>query len=796
MSDKIYEEGKRLYILGFAILWLHEKSKRPVDTGWTTGPRKSWDELKKQYKKGMNIGVRLGTPSKIENGFLAAIDCDIKSKEKRHVHELNTQLKKLAGESSLPEVVSGRGNGSKHLYCRTHKSFAPFTPYHSEEWVKYKAPSKQPSKREREELGVDEIAAGYRLGRAWEISVYSDGRQCVLSPSVHPDTGNTYRWRNNLSDAGDLPFIKFKIPAEEKTKTFANHIPKTKEKFTFIPNEVDVSWLPVSDEIRDGIVTGAGVDDRSEFLLRAASALNSAGLNRDQILSVLTHSDNYISSCAYEHVQTKRRERAAYWLWKYTVRKILLERPGFIAFDDKPKAKARKLTKEEQAAQDAELAPFVAEDKGFHLYGPKGGLKPDHDSLLEHFEEENPFKTIADMKAVYVFNGTHYVDYTPIEVRAFSEVHFEPKPEEKTRTEFYAKVLANNVHRRSFFTDTTEGKINFKNGVLDLNVSDSKLLNHSPERGFRGVLPYDFDPRAEAEVFKEWLRGIMLGDQELMNVLQEFMGYIVRGGEYKYHKALWLGGVGRNGKSTFVDLLKALIGVGNFSVLSIKGLMNDKFAGADLDGKIANFSEETSPQELADSGPFKNLTGDGDIFAQKKYGDPYAFRNRAKLIMTYNTIPDLKDLSPGMLSRPLIVPFRKIIKEKEQDRSIKKKLFAELPGIFNFAMDGWRRLEEQEGFTHSKKSNEALQKIREESCNAYQWIENHVEFEKDFNINGVGKNSLELFYPLDLFNAYSKQEKFTFRPVEFYRRINAHPVMKRHRKVLNSGTVYAGIKLK
>ena len=70
-----------------------------------------------------------------------------------------------------------------------------------------------------------------------------------------------------------------------------------------------------------------------------------------------------------------------------------------------------------------------------------------------------------------------------------------------------------------------------------------------------------------------------------------------------------------------VDILKALIGEGNYSAISIKALMQDKFAGASLDGKIANFSEETSPQELADSGPFKNLTGDGQLFAQKKYGD-------------------------------------------------------------------------------------------------------------------------------------------------------------------------------
>ena len=160
----------------------------------------------------------------------------------------------------------------------------------------------------------------------------------------------------------------------------------------------------------------------------------------------------------------------------------------------------------------------------------------------------------------------------------------------------------------------------------------------------------------------------MLGDEKLVAILQEYMGYVIRGGDYKYHKALWLSGTGRNGKSTFLSLLKALIGTGNFSTLSIRQIINDKFSAVDLDGKIANFSEETSPEELSDSGPFKNLTGDGDVYAQKKYGDPYTFRNRAKLIMTYNEVPMLKDLSPGMLSRPIIVPWKKDLTDAKISR--------------------------------------------------------------------------------------------------------------------------------
>ena len=231
-------------------------------------------------------------------------------------------------------------------------------------------------------------------------------------------------------------------------------------------------------------------------------------------------------------------------------------------------------------------------------------------------------------------------------------------------------------------------------------------------------------------------------------------------------------GSGRNGKSTFIDVLKAFIGHLNYSTISIRALVGDKFAGADLDGKIANFSEETGPSEIADSGPFKNLTGDGEIFAQKKFGDPYRLRNRAKLIMTYNEMPHLKDLSAGMISRLLVIPFRKKIKEHEQDHQIKEKLFAELPGIFNFALRGWHRLEKQNRFTESEKSKFVLKNIEKESCNVFQWVENYVEF-RDIK-NGFARTA-------DLYSMYRKQEKFAYSFDRFSKRLKMHPALEKRR---------------
>lgn len=791
------KEAKRLYDLGFAIHWLLPKSKRPIETGWTTGPRASWRHLTETYLEAVNVGVRLGTPSKLGRGYLAVIDVDIKSDLPHHKTEALAAVRSVLGDHRCPAVQSGRGNGSRHYYCLTAKPFKTWNPESSKDEVKCHVPSKKPSKRELSKLSEKEIKEGIRLVKAWEISLYSDGRQVVLPPSIHPDSGAVYNWYRPLNKIDDLPLVEFKAPPEDAVNPAREVVEKVKSSSLtdFKVEEVDLAWLPgISEEVRDGIINGTGVTDGSGYLLRAASALISAGCTRNEILSALTDNKNFLGGVAYKHTSSNDRNRAANWIYKYTLAELTNHRSPESVFSKAPiKSQLSVLSAEELEKQNEEMAEIIGDSKsnGFYQRGVRGKLVPDYQALFREFESVHPYKTIADMKAVYTFNGTHYEYCTPIAIKGFAEENFNPWPEEKIRCEFHSKVMANRIDLRSFFTDSAEGRVNFQNGVLDLNVSNTELLLHSPEYGFRGVLPYEYNPFATCPFFKKWLRSIMLGDEGLVSILQEFMGYIVRGGEYKYHKALWLGGVGRNGKSTFVDVLKALIGAGNYSVLSIKTLTGDKFAGADLDGKIANFSEETSPQELADSGPFKNLTGNGDLFAQKKYGDPYSFRNRAKLIMTYNEIPDLKDLSPGMLSRPIIIPFRKEIRDDEQDRNIIKKLLEELPGIFNFAIEGWQRLEGQGHFTKSELSESALRRIKEESCSAYQWVENNINFVEEENPN----DPVNIIRAKEIYSVYSHQEKYPFKQISFFRKINAHPKVKTRRKHDEKGTIYWGMKI-
>jgi len=349
---------------------------------------------------------------------------------------------------------------------------------------------------------------------------------------------------------------------------------------------------------------------------------------------------------------------------------------------------------------------------------------PDYEGLVRAYERDAPYRMVPEVKTVYRFHDTHYSPEHAIQVKAFTERVMDPRPKETLRVEFLNKIQVNRVTNRDFFEYSTRNRMNFKNGVLQL--SDMQLVPHSPEYGFRFVLPYDYDPTARCTSFLAWLNDVLCGDAELISVMQEWLGYVVRGGEYEFHKIMWLSGSGRNGKSTLMEIMTRLVGFDATSFVGIDALVRDKFAPADLDGKILNLSEETSPQAFSETGIVKHLSGGGQIAAQKKYGDTFYFSNRAKLVVSYNEIPQLKDFSTGMLSRIIVIPFEKVISEEEMDPRLGQKLAQELSGICAWAFEGWKRLERRGQFTRAVKSQEALSELRQESDSVYQWFRTHV----------------------------------------------------------------------
>lgn len=290
----------------------------------------------------MNLGVRLGTPSKIRNGYLACIDVDVKNKAYLEI-ALKTAKALLNGVES-PIVTSGGGNGSRHYYVVTR---APF----------------------------EQITVAKEKG--WEVVFYSTGRQMVLPPSVHP-SGRLYRWkREGLIPCVNVP--KSLIAVSDESEKFEG---SALEDFEVSPVELD--WLNLSEKIRKGILTGEDVTDRSAFLLTAVTALHSASLTKNEILTVLTEPKSFLGKASYDHAKTNSRSRAALWLWKYTVRRVLKERDAKSVFT------GVEIEDRELNAQDTEKQSL--------------GLKADRHwkQDLELGQNKKPKSTVTNIRSVII----------------------------------------------------------------------------------------------------------------------------------------------------------------------------------------------------------------------------------------------------------------------------------------------------------------------------------------------------------------------------------------------------------
>lgn len=377
-------------------------------------------------------------------------------------------------------------------------------------------------------------------------------------------------------------------------------------------------------------------------------------------------------------------------------------------------------------------AEIKTEKTGFYHYhyDPKTGAmkrgEPDYEGLLKFFQRKHPF--VSTEKVVWIWNGTHFQEFHDDKLKEFPQLHFKPECRNRMVQEFTELCYRTNVRLSDEWSDATLRKINFKNGVLDLNTSE--FLPHDMKFGFKYCLPYDYTPEATAPKFEKFLHDVTKGDSTLIATLLEFGGYILAGDDCKYEKALMLEGSGSNGKSTFIEVLKAITGKQAYSTLSVKEIENIERRSA-LDGALYNITEET-PSRFWDTPTFKNLISGGELQVRRLFKNNYDMRNRAKLVFSCNELPLSSDSTNGFFRKFLIVPFHIRFSKAAGniDINIREKLKQELPGIFNLFLSGWRNLEKQGSFTKQDQGDKELEEYKTLSNPIKFWLEECISLEE------------------------------------------------------------------
>lgn len=237
--------------------------------------------------------------------------------------------------------------------------------------------------------------------------------------------------------------------------------------------------------------------------------------------------------------------------------------------------------------------------------------------------------------------------------------------------------------------DADPSLLTVNNGTLDLRTG--MLRPHDPADFITKLAPVDYDPEAEAPIWTAFLNRIMADNETLIAFLQRAVGYSLTG-DVGERVLFFLYGCGANGKSTFLEAIRAMAGDYGLrtptETLMIKrhgAIPNDvaRLKGA----RLVTAAESDEGKRLAEA-VIKDLTGGDTIAARFMRAEWFDFRPQCKIWLATNHKPEVRGTDKAIWDRIRLVPFEVIIPEAEQDKRLVEKLKKELGGILAWAVRG------------------------------------------------------------------------------------------------------------
>lgn len=259
--------------------------------------------------------------------------------------------------------------------------------------------------------------------------------------------------------------------------------------------------------------------------------------------------------------------------------------------------------------------------------------------------------------------------------------------------------------------------IAFNNGIYDVVTGD--LLPFSTELVITNKIPWDYNPSAYSALADATLDKLSCGDLAIRQLLEECIGYcFYRRNELG--KAFILTGDKSNGKSTFLDMVKSMLGEENISALDLKEL-GDRFNTSMMFGKLANIGDDIGDDFLqgAQVSIFKKIVTGNRIKAEKKGLDPFEFNPYVKLLFSANDVPRMKDKTGAVLRRLVIIPFNAKFSKDDPDYDpfIKYKLIQQdsVEYLIAVGLAGLKRVLTNNEFTKSEQVQNQLNEYEEEN---------------------------------------------------------------------------------
>lgn len=250
-----------------------------------------------------------------------------------------------------------------------------------------------------------------------------------------------------------------------------------------------------------------------------------------------------------------------------------------------------------------------------------------------------------------------------------------------------------------------------QNGLV--NVTTRELMPHTPLFFQHHAVSFDFDPQTPTpERWHQFLGELFGDDKKAVETLQEWMGYLVSA-DTRQQKMLMIYGPRRSGKGTIARIVRAMLGsryvVGptlaslcqNFGLQPLIG----KPVAIISDARVAPRNGSMITERLL------SISGEDVLTVDRKNKEAWTVVFPTRIVILTNELPRLIDSAGALASRFIVLTLRESFYDKE-DITLTDKLKSELPGIFNWALDGLDRLRKRGRFVQPVSGNEAASQLR------------------------------------------------------------------------------------
>ena len=347
--------------------------------------------------------------------------------------------------------------------------------------------------------------------------------------------------------------------------------------------------------------------------------------------------------------------------------------------------------------------------------------------------------------------------------------------------------------------------------MVQLHVSDldkDAFLLNTPEatydlqKGMNGARPQDPEDHITKitavspgekgkEIWLEALKVFFCGDEQLIHYVQQIVGMAAIG-EVNQEAIIIAYGSGKNGKSTLWNTISKVFGsyAGNLSAdtLTVGCKRNVKPEMAELKGKRLIIASELEEGMRLNTAMVKQLCSTDEIYAEKKYKDPFSFTPSHTLVLYTNHLPRVGASDEGTWRRLIVIPFNAVIQSSKDKKNYSDYLFREAGEyIMQWIIEGAEEVIRNNYII-------PLPGVVRKAIQAYRdnndWFANFLEECCDVNPAYTQKSG-------ELYTEYRahcmRNGEYTRSTTDFYTALDLAGFMKRK---TNKGSVISGLKLK